>query len=133
MQAVRYLALCLAFLFLLSCGKDDPQPQTTSPTGEAAIVDIQVSNTVANNQSQQIKVTIQKPTPCHVIAETKVTSSGTTVNYDFILQEYDGACIQVIAEEEVQVSFAPQASGVYRLNFFINGKLYKTEQVVVTD
>lgn len=133
MKAVNYLAVCLSILFLLSCGEDDPQPEQKTPTGEASIVDIQMNNTVTKNQVQQIEVTVFKPTPCHEVVETKVTSSGNTVNYDFILQGNAEICAQVIAEEVVQVSFAPQASGVYTLNFLIDGKLYKTEQVVVTD
>lgn len=133
MNPLRYLAFCLAFLLLISCGNDEPKPEVVSPAGEAAILDVQVKGAVSTQQAQQIDVTIFKPTPCHTVKETKVSGSGTTVNYDFILQGSGDICAQVIAEEVVSVTFNPQTSGVYTLNFLIDGKLYKTEQVNVTN
>ena len=134
MNTLRYLALCLAFLLLISCGKDEPKPEVVPPAGEAAILDVQVKGAVSTRQAQQIDVTIFKPTPCYIVKETKVSTSGTTVNYNIILQgNGDMICAQVIVEEVVSVAFNPQTSGVYTLNFLIDGKLYKTEQVTVTN
>lgn len=133
MKTVEYLCLCLITLLLISCGKDEIDPTVDPAPGEASIVGIQLNNTIRKNQSQQIEVNIHKPTPCHGIKETRVTVSGTTVSYDFILQASENACIQIIAEQVVTVDFEPQVSGKYTLHFLIDGKHYKTEEVVVTD
>ncbi len=133
MYLVRHLAFCVAVLLLMACGREEVSPKADPATGEANILDVQVGSTLSKGQSHQISVTIHKPTPCHKVKDTKITSSGTTVSYDFILEATAEICAQVIEEEVVQVSFDPKASGVYTLNFLIDGRHYKSQQVTVGD
>lgn len=132
MKSLSLLFFGLLLVLSAACQKEEIDPSENS-TSAASIREVKLSSTTAKGQSQEIEVTIVKPTPCHVVAEVNTTYSGTAVNYDFILEQASEACIQVIAEEVVPVSFAPQSSGLYTLNFLINGKLFETRKVTVTN
>ena len=129
---MKKILLCLPLLCFLfvSCSKEDvdevQQPQ---------ILSINLMATAVAQQSQEVSVTIKKPTPCHKITDVQVTSLGNTVDYNFIVTGPGGdiACAQVIQEETVTVNFESETGGEYTLNFFINGILEETRTIVVTD
>ena len=126
MKALHYLFLPILFFFLASCEKEEL-------SREADILDISSIQNSSVQEPQDIAVRIQKPTPCHNVSQTKKTVSGSTFNYDIILASGSGVCADVIAEETVSLTFDPSTSGEYTLNFFINGKLYETRKVTVTE
>lgn len=130
MKKLTYLFLSLS-LFLIAACQDENEVTTVTP--EPEIVSIALNSSVPVNTQQQITLTLAKPTPCHVVSEVLTSSSGMEVNYDIILESNTQACAQVIDEEVLTLNFNPQTSGTYTLNFLINGKLYETRQVVVTD
>lgn len=118
------------FLFLISCDKDDPVPASE----DSFIANISLDTSSSIQQGQEIKVTIQKATPCHVISEIKKTISGKIYDYNFIIHGQDNPCITVVSKEEVVISdFDPSSVGQYTLNFSINGELFETMTVVVTE
>ncbi|AHM62500.1 hypothetical protein D770_21255 [Flammeovirgaceae bacterium 311] len=128
MKTINYIFICLVLLISTACQQDDePAPQTIN----ASILEVKMESSISRNTVQDIALTIQKPTPCHQVVEINQTGSGTTVNYDIIVEQSSEACIMVISEEVVQLTFEPQATGEYTLNFFINGHLYATEKVQV--
>ena len=128
MRQLNYLLLSLVVIFFASCEKEADQVLR-----EPSIKSVSVNNTVSKSTSQQIEVLIEKPTPCYAVSQVNATSSGTNYSYDVILASTAEVCADVIAEEAVTVSFAPQTTGEHTLNFLINGKLYQTKKVVVTE
>lgn len=131
MKTFTYIFLCLIFFTAVSCQKEEEvAPDAAEGT---SIRGIQVNGSVSKNAVHQIDVTIVKPTPCHEVQSVKVSTSGTTVNYNFILENTSVACAQVLDEETVTVTFTPESTGTYTLNFLINGKLHESRQVVVTN
>ena len=131
MKKLAYLFVCFSMLFLISC-KDEEE---VAPL-EGNILAVELSSGITKNTTQQISITIGKPTPCHVVKEVLVsnaTTAGKTVEYNIILEETSEACIQVIKEEVVTVTFTPEQSGEYTLKFLINGKLLETRKVFVSN
>lgn len=130
MKKSFYLCLPLLFFFLLSCEKDDI---TSVPDPDITEIAMLQASTVS--EPQEISVTIFKGTPCHQVVETKKTISGNTFNYDIILSEGEEgtSCITVVDSETLTVSFDPPTSGDYTLNFLINGKIYETRTITVTE
>ena len=126
MKAVNYLILPILLFFLTSCEKEDLLQ-------EASILEINLSQNSTTQEPQEISIKIKKPTPCHHVSETNKTVSGNVYYYDFVLSSGAEVCADVIAEETVQVTFDPSSSGEYTLNFLINGKLYETRKVTVTE
>ena len=129
---MKKILLCLpvlCFLFI-SCSKDD-----VNELKDPKILNLTVSATAVAKQSQEISVTIEKPTPCHEITDVEITSSGSTVNYNFIVVGPTGetVCADVIQEETVTVNFEPTTGGEYTLNFLLNGTLAETRTVSVTE
>ena len=119
----------LLFMFI-SCEKEEvDQPE------EASITEVLYLSASSRGVAQTIAVTISKPTPCHTISEVKETTEGKTITYDFILSEAGGetACVTMIAEETVEVTFNPSEVGEYTLNFLINGEFRESRTIVVTD
>ncbi len=116
------------FFFLLSCDKDDPVPSE-----ENFIANISLLASSSVEEAQEIEVIVHKATPCHSITETVKTISGNTFNYNFILEGSENICITVEAEELVTVIFDPENSGQYTLKFYINGNLFETRNVSVTE
>lgn len=129
---MKKILLCLPVLCLLfvSCSKED-----VDEVQEPDILSINLVATAVAKQSQEISVTIEKPTPCHEISETIVTSSDFTVDYNFIVTGPTGdtVCADVIQEEVVKVNFEPSTGGEYTLNFFLNGRLAETRTVPVSN
>lgn len=130
-KLVKYLTFCFTMILLVSCSGEAVSPEVDVPAGEASIKEVQVGGAVVKDQTHQLTVIIHKPTPCHQLVQTKISATGTTVNYNFILESSGEICAQVIEEETVQIAFTPQSSGVYTLKFSIDGRLYRTKQVVV--
>ena len=126
MKASNYLFLPVLFFLLISCEKE-------ALLKEPGILDIAFLQSSSVQEPQEITVKIEKPTPCHFVSETNKTTSGNTFNYDFILSSGDEVCADVIEEETVKVTFDPSTSGEYTLNFLINGRLYETRTVTVTE
>lgn len=123
------LKLCVPVLciFLISCDKEE------DPILEPGIADIIFLEEQLQGESQELEVTLQKPTPCHTFEETIFTITDNIVDYDFIMLNGEEVCAQVLTNEKVTVEFEPSASGEYLLNFHINGKLYQTRTVTVAE
>lgn len=128
MKQLSYLFLSLIVFFFASCQKDE-DPGLREPS----IKSVSVNSTVSKSTTQQIDVLIEKPTPCYAVSKVNASSLGTSYSYDIILESGAEVCADMIAEEVVTVSFAPQTTGEHTLNFLINGKLYQTKKVVVTE
>lgn len=128
MKNLFFLCFPILVLLFVSCDKEDP----VAVGGNLSVADITLLAPSASNVPIEISVTIHKPTPCHSVKEVNKTVSGKIFNYDFILQDSGEMCVQVIANETVNVSFDPSESGEYILNFFINGTLIKTSSVTVS-
>ena len=126
MKASNYLFLPVLFFLLISCEKE-------ALLKEPGILDIAFLQSSSVQEPQEVTVKIEKPTPCHIVSEIKKNTSGNTFNYDFILSSGAEVCADVIEEETVKVTFDPSTSGEYTLNFLINGKLYETRTVTVTE
>ena len=130
MKTLKLFCLPVLLLFLVACDKEEE----IYTNGEAAITEINFSTTSNVGEGQEILVTIHKGTPCHYIKEIKTTSSGKTINYDFILSnEGTEFCIQVVAHETVPVNYEPTETGEYTLNFYINGDFHQSRSVTVTE
>lgn len=121
-----FLLPFLAFFFL-SCEKEE-----NSPVQEIRLSAIILPHSASLQEPQEISVRITTPTPCYSI-ETLKSVSGNTFEYNFLLTEEDGACIQVVKEHELSVVFDPQNPGTYTLNFLIDGELKETREIVVTE
>ena len=123
--------MCLPVLFFLfiACDKQD-----TNELKEPSILNITIAATAVAKQSEEISVTIEKPTPCYKITDVETTSSGSTVNYNFIVTGPTGEtmCADVIQEEVVTVIFEPERGGEYTLNFLLNGTLAETRTIIVS-
>lgn len=126
MKRLSYLLLLFTFVVFASCKEDEVMP-------EPGIKEVHLNSTSSTSQPQEIQVVIQKPTPCYQVRQVNETSSGTNYYYDIILDSSAEVCADVIAEEVVTVVFAPQTTGEHLLSFLINGKLYQTRTVQVTD
>jgi hypothetical protein len=126
MKTLIISSLLVIAAFLASCQKEEPAVQ------DASIVSVNIESVMSQNTAQQIQVLIKKPTPCHEVSSVNTSVSGTTYTYDILLSNAAQLCAQVIAEETVTVSFSPQATGEYTLNFLINGRLYETRTVRVS-
>ncbi len=121
-----YLIPVLFFL-LLSCDREDPVPADF-------IANISFLESLSVHEEQDIAVTIYKASPCEYVNNVLKTVSGNTFNYDFILQGSENRCIAILGiEEELTVTFDPSKAGSYTLNFFINGTLFQTKTVSVTE
>lgn len=119
--------ICLTVSLLASCRNEEkviPEP---------GIRGITLSSNLSKGESMEIDVLIEKPTPCHYIEEVNLTTSGTTYNYDIMLESEGEICAQVIEEERIQVVFDAQETGEYTLNFLINGKQQQSRQVQVSN
>lgn len=119
--------LCLSVLLLVSCRDEEevvPDPE---------IRDIALNSSLRQGESMEINVLIEKPTPCHYVDSVSLNISGSTYNYNILLEREEGVCAQVIEEERVQVLFAPQEAGEYTLNFLINGRQKLSRQVQVRE
>lgn len=124
-----YLFPVLFFsFFLISCDKEDPDP-----VAAIDISNITLAESYAVGKTSEIYVTITKPTPCHILEEEGVTVSGKTYSYNFRLVDKAEICIQVIQDETVAVDFEPTEAGEHTLNFYINGDLFETRTVTVTE
>lgn len=129
---MKKILLCLpvlCFLFI-SCSKED-----IDEVQQPEILSINLMATAVAKQSQEISVTIEKPTPCHEITDVQITSSGNRVSYNFIVTGPTGdtVCADVIQEETVTVNFEPETGGEYTLNFLLNGTLAETRTVTVSE
>ena len=128
MKKLFYLLPLVMFFFVVSCEKHDIVPHD-----ETAITNISILRKVSVQEEQKIEVTIQKATPCHVLSETEVTVSGNVYSYNFIVEGQDRPCTTVVAREVVAVVFGPSVAGEYTLKFLINGDLFETRTVKVTE
>ena len=117
------------FLFLLSCDKDDPVPSTENNF----IANISFPESSSVQEHQQIEITIGKATPCHTIQKVEKNVSGKTFNYNFILVGHNDPCPHVAVQEIVNVDFNPSSTGEHTLKFSINGKLFETRIIAVTE
>lgn len=117
------------FFLFFSCDKDDPAPSVENNF----IADISFMESSSVQEAQEIEVTIHKGTPCQFVSKTEKTISGNTFNYNFILEGHDDPCITVVTEEVVAVNFDPSEIGQYTLRFLINGELFETRTVTVTE
>lgn len=124
-----FYLLPVIFFFLLSCDKEDPVPSVENNF----IANISFLESSSVKEAQEIEVTVHKGTPCHFISKTVKTISGNTFNYNFILEGNENPCITMVAEEVVTVIFDPSTSGQHTLKFFINGHLFETKTVSVTE
>ncbi|WP_017733295.1 hypothetical protein [Nafulsella turpanensis] len=127
MKNLTLLLLPLFLFLLVSCEKEELLQE------EPSILSISLAESSSIQEPQEVSVTIEKPTPCHYVSGTNESISGNTFNYDFTLLSGAEVCADVIEEEIVTVTFAPSESGEYTLNFLINGKLYETRTVTVTE
>lgn len=128
MKTINYLFLPVLLLFIISCEKE-----IISPEDQPMILEISLSETSSVTTPQEISITIDKPTPCHYVSEVKKTVSDKTYSYNIILVSGAEICTTVIEEETVTVTFDPATNGEYRLHFLINGKLYESRTVTVTE
>ena len=119
----------LLFFFLVSCDKDEAEPSVEAIT----ISNISLMESSPVTEAQEIAVTIYLGTPCHSVKQTDTTVSGTVYTYNFVVTGQENPCIQVVTEEVVKVTFDPAGTGEYTLNFLINGELFETRTVTVTD
>lgn len=126
MKNASYLFLPILFFFLASCEKEAALP-------EPGIIAISFLQSSSVQEPQEVTVKIEKPTPCHEVSQANKTVSGNTFSYDIILLNGSEICADVIAEETVKVTFDPSTIGEYTLNFLINGNLYETRKVNVTE
>lgn len=129
---MKRILLCLpllCFLFI-SCSKED-----VNDSQEPKILNLTVSSTAVAKQTQEISVTIEKSTPCHEITDVEITSSGNTINYNFVITGPTGetVCAQIIQEETVTVDFEPTTGGEHTLNFLLNGTLAETRIISVSE
>lgn len=123
------LVMLIMVFFLLSCDKDDPVPAVN----ENSIANISMLQSSSVGEAQEIEVTIQKATPCHVVSEVQKSVSENNFNYNIILQGQENPCTTVISKEVVTVAFDPSNAGQYTLKFSINGELFETRTVSVTE
>lgn len=113
--------------FLFSCDKEDPFPSVENNF----IANISMLESSSDQEAQEIKVLVQKATPCHSISRTIKTISGNTFNYNFIIEGSINPCATMISQEVITVIFDPSTSGQHTLNFSINGHLFETRTVAV--
>lgn len=127
---LKLLILPLLLLMFLACEKDD-----LDQVQEAQFTNIAYLSTSTAAEGQKISVTIEKPYACLKVKEIVESSQGKTKTYDFILPGLakDQGCFTVIGEETFELTFAPSEAGEYILNFLINGKLFETRTVTVTN
>lgn len=123
--------LPLFLLIFISCSTDEKE----IIEGTASITNIAMLTTTTGNNSQDITVTLEMPTPCHFIRRIDKTVTGNIFNYNFIIEypQGDVFCAQVIVEQNVVVSFDPPSSGDYTINFYVNGNFKETRNVVVEE
>lgn len=130
MKKLNLLFLLFVLFVAAACEKE----VDATPLAEGlSITHVQLNGSVSKNTSQQIEVTLEKPTPCHELHSIRMSEDGMTVNYNFIVGSTAEVCAQVIEEEEVTVTFEPKLSGTYTLNFLVNGRQFQTRQVEVTN
>lgn len=126
MKNLFYLIPVL-FFSLLACEKEDPVQ------GDI-IASITMFESSSIKEAKEIKVKIQKDDPCEFVNEIVKTVSGKTFNYDFILQGDENHCITIYSlQEDVSVVFDPTITGQHTINFLINGRLFETRTVSVTE
>lgn len=129
MKNLPLFCLPLLLFFLFSCEKEE----TVSTNTEDYIANIVMLNSSSVQVEQEIEVTIHKGTPCQFVSKVVQTGSGNTVNYNFILGGQEEGCITLAVKEVVTVVFDPSNPGDYTLNFLINGELFETRTVTVTN
>lgn len=119
----------LMFFLCASCDKDDIEPSAKV----VFIADISYMESSSVEEAQEIEVTIQKPTPCHLVSKIEKTVSGNTFSYNIVVEGQENPCITVIAQEVVKITLDPSGTGHYVLKFLINGKIYEMRTVTVTE
>lgn len=130
MKTAQSLFLPVLLFLLLACEKGE-----VLKDNENADVFLELDISFNEIPPQVITIRVQKPTPCYEI-NIKKTSSGNVFNYDLILTDTlkaDEVCIQVIKEKTLNLDFDPESGGDYTLNFYVNGELYETREVTVTE
>jgi len=128
MKTIYFLSVIFLSFSLTSCDKDD-----ADPVSEINITSITLADSYKAGETEQISVTITKPTPCHIIDEETVTVNGRTHSYNFRLVDKAEVCVQMIQNETVTVDFEPVEAGEHTLTFSINGELFETRTVTVTE
>lgn len=128
MKTFYFFSVLFLSFSLISCDKEDAEP-----VSEINISGITLGDSHTVGQTEQINVTITKPTPCHIIEEETVTVNGRIYSYNFRLVDKAEVCVQMTQEETVTVDFKPTEVGEHTLNFSINGKLFETRTVTVTE
>lgn len=127
MKTTTLFFLPLFIFFLCSCDKEE-----TDPVEEIALSSVVLPASFSAQEPHEIIVQITTGTPCYSI-DVEKTVSGNIFEYDFILTEEDVACIQVVKQHDVPVIFDPASIGTYTLRFLIDGELYETREIVVTE
>lgn len=128
MKTSFLLSVLFLSFFLTSCDKEDAEP-----VSEISISNITLAESYTVGQTEEISVTINKPTPCHIIEEEAVTISGKIHSYYFRLVDKAEVCVQMTQNETVNLDFEPTETGEHTLNFYINDELYETRTVTVTE
>lgn len=119
--------LPLVIFFFWSCEKEEPES-----VQEIRLSAVTLPGSSLQQEPHEISVKITTPTPCYSIEVSK-SVSGNTFEYNFLTTEEDGACIQVIKEHDLSVVFDPPGPGTYTLNFYIDGELKETREIVITE
>ena len=128
MKTIYFLSVLFLSITLTSCDKDDVEP-----VAEINITSITLADSYTAGETEQISVTITKPTPCHLLEEETVIVNGRTHSYNFRLADKAEVCVQMTQNETVTVDFEPAEAGEHTLNFSINGELFETRTVTVTE
>lgn len=128
MKTFNLYGVFFLLAFLVSCDKEDAEP-----VSEISISNITLAESYTAGQTEQISLTIIKPTPCHILEEEAVTVSGKTHSYYFRLIDKAEVCVQMTQDETISVNFEPAQTGDHILNFYINDELYETRTVTVTE
>lgn len=127
MKNLFCLLMPVMFFFLLSCDKEDPI--------EVAhlITDISYEESSSVGEDQEISVTVQHPETCWKVSNIEKSVAGKTFNYNIKTTRVGEICGQAITTEVVTVAFDPSSTGEHTLNFLVNGKIFETRKITVTD
>lgn len=92
-----FILLFLALIFLTACSKEKIDDSRFEETTENVYVKYE-------NGMLSYKITIEKPTPCHIIVkdEKVMESYPVQVAVDLTFQSSNEICIQIISKETVE-------------------------------
>ena len=111
--------------------QDDTQHSELPPSVSAEIIG-DITYTIEDSQ-HEIGMTVQLPTPCHVVNQDVeiMESAPEQVRIALTVPADDGVCIQVIDEREVTIAF--EASAEAQVSAILHGEEITLPEPVISD